>query len=198
MGVSETVMVRICGIGLTTFLAFALTAKAAPSTGHLQTYVSKSGSINLRPERYSDFFFTQQTEDSIEAGSVDSIKLKEPSMALFYAVIPGIIIHGSGHFYAGETTTGWILVGGEVLSLCLLTYAVGVGIGESTNGSTSNGGAEIVSIFAGGLFVGSWIYDVIKSPLIVEKENRLLEKSRTNLNMQMDNRTTKLVITHSF
>jgi hypothetical protein len=39
---------------------------------------------------------------------------------------------------------------------------------------------------------------MIKSPLIVEGENRLLEKKRGNLNFQMDNRTVKLVIIYSF
>jgi hypothetical protein len=151
--------------------------------------------IDMQAKGCSRFFFAEQSNDSIKEEKIDSIhtnrsrimKLKDPNKALLYAIIPGFIAHGAGHFYAGEKTTGWILVAGEALSLSLLTYSIGVGIGESTNGSTSNGEAEIVGIFAGTLFLGSWIYDLIGAPKAVQRNNQELREEenlglRFNLN----------------
>jgi hypothetical protein len=151
-------------IGLTILLICLLSAKTHPSTDEPETYVSRS--------EYSNLLFAQQMGDSVRLGSADSIKLKDPKMAVFYAIIPGLVVHGAGHFYAGEKTTGWILVAGETLSLAMLTYCIGVGIGQSTDGATSNGSSELVGIVGATLFMGTWIYDIIGAPLSVIKENR--------------------------
>ncbi len=174
-------------LGLTMLLVCFLWAKTYPATSKVQTYVSRDGSKNLALDGSSSFLFAQQMEDTIKVEKADSIILKDPKKAIFYAFIPGIVVHGSGHFYAGAKTTGWILVAGEIISLPLLTYAIGVGIGESTNGSTSNGDAEIVGIFAGTLFIGTWIYDLIGAPLAAQRQNqKLLGKKNMGLNFEFD------------
>jgi len=165
-----------------------LWAKTYPSTSKVQTYVSREGSINLALDGSSSFLLAQQMEDTIRVGTLDSLRLKDPNKAFIYALVPGFIVHGTGHFYAGETTTGWILVAGEVLSLPLLAYAIGVGIGESTNESTSSSDAEIVGIFAGTLFMGTWIYDVIGAPLAVRKHNENLHRKK-NAGLEFDHRS---------
>jgi len=185
-------------IGIAILLTGIPLVHSYPSAGNIETYVSQNSLTNLLPARPSIFFFSQQMEDSIKVEIPDSIqgeldqneKLKEPHKAFVYALVPGLVVHGAGHFYAGETTTGWILVTGEVLSLVMLTYAIGVGIGESTNGSTSNGDAEIVGIFAGTLFIGTWIYDIIGAPLAVQKyTEEFLRKKNVGLEFDFDHRS---------
>ena len=190
---STTQMVNIYRIGLILLLIGFGSDSAHASASHLQTYVSTSGSLILQQEKSSSFFFAQQMEDSIKVGDVDSIKLKDSNKALLYAVIPGIVVHGAGHFYAGETTTGWVLVAGEVVSLSLAAYAIVVGIGESTNGSTSNSNAEIVGIFAGTLFITTWLSDIVGAPVAVQKYNEeLIRKKTVSLKFDFDETTTLL------
>jgi len=147
---------------------------------------------SLQAERLR-LLFGQRMQDSIRVHTLDSLKLKDPNKAFLYAVVPGIVVHGAGHFYAGETTTGCVLVAGEVVSLSLAAYAIGVGIGESTNGSTSNSNAEIVGIFAGTLFITTWLYDIVGAPVAVQKYNEeLLRKKTVSLKFDFDDTTNSL------
>ena len=180
-------MQSVLKIGLTILLICFLCAKTYPSTYETETSVSRSGLKNSPQRGYSGLLFAQQMEDSVKAESLDSIKLRDPRMAVLYAIMPGMLVHGSGHFYAGEKTTGWVLVAGEVLSLAMLTYSIGVGIGKSTDGATSNGSSEVVGVVGVALLMGTWIYDVIGAPLAVEKQNQTLRgKKSANLKFEFD------------
>jgi hypothetical protein len=206
-------------IGLTILMVFSSSSIAQPSERDLETRVfNKSlthGQVLIKQEAKtivvqargcSRFFFAEQSNDSIREEEKDTIhtkrsriiKLKDPNKALLYAIVPGCIVHGTGHFYAGEKTTGWILVAGEALSLSLFTYSVGVGIGESTNGSTSNGEAEIIGIFAGTLFLGSWIYDLIGAPKAVQRNKKQLNQKSTGLEFRMKDAGPKLAVVWRF
>jgi len=115
--------------------------------------------------------------DSIHTGKNPMIKKKDPYKAFVYALVPGIVVHGIGHFYAKENTTGWILVGTEVLSLGILTYAAGVGLGETIGGKSDTINDDVAAILDFTLFAGTWLYDLIDSPLAVQGYNRkILEK----------------------
>lgn len=149
---------------------------ASPSD--TQTYVSRSGSADAAWNGPSSFLLAQHQEDSISVEGVGSRELKDPQVALLYAAVPGFFLHGAGHFYAGKKTAGWVLVGGEILSLSIMTCAVGLGLGESTNGSTSSTSADEVAILGGILFVGTWAYDIIGAPLAVQRQNRELLRGK--------------------
>ena len=113
-------------IALTIVLAGGLCACPQASTGNAQTYVSRSGYMNLGVGRPSSFLLARQMEDSVTVHSLDSLRLKDPNMALLYAVIPGVLIHGSGHIYAGKTGTGAALLGaGVVGGLYVLYWSTG-------------------------------------------------------------------------
>ena len=139
-------------IALTIVLTGGLWVYSCASPGDAQSYVSRNGYIDSPSDGPAGFLLAQHQEDSIRVAEADSTELKNPAVALLYAAGPGFFVHGAGHFYAGEKTAGWVLVGGEILSLCVMTYAIGVGLGESTNGSTSSDNADIVAIFAGALW----------------------------------------------
>jgi hypothetical protein len=166
-------------IGLTILLICLLSAKTHPSTDKPETYVSRS--------EYSNLLFAQQMEDSVRVERVDSVKLKDPKMAVVYAIIPGVVVHGSGHFYAGKKTTGWMLVAGEILSIGMVTYSIGAGFAEAMGGSNSDVDYEIVGVAGVTLFVGTWIYDIIGAPLAVQKHNqKFLEKENVGLEFDFD------------
>jgi len=154
-----------------------------------ETYVFKSGSINLQLERPSSSLFAQQMEDSIGVERTNSTKLKNPNMAIFYAVVPGFLVHGAGHFYAGEKTTGWMLVAGEVLSLGMMTYAVGAGFAEAMGGSDSSNDDDMIGIAGAILFISTWVYDLAGSPVAVQKRNRkILEKKEKGFELDLNQR----------
>ncbi|MGB8657488.1 MAG: hypothetical protein WCE90_06845 [Candidatus Zixiibacteriota bacterium] len=181
-------------VGWTVVLLCIFWSNTYPSTGRVQTYASKAGMTNS-PSAMSSRVLIVQNEDSTKKERADSIpgertrpiKLKDPNMAIFYAIVPGTVVHGAGHFYAGRKATGWILFGGEVLSLGIFTYAVGSGFAEAMGGSNSNIDDDIAAILGGTLFLGTWIYDLFDAPLAVERHNReLLEKQKVGLKFDFD------------
>jgi hypothetical protein len=98
------------------------------STNSVETFVS-NGNLKRAELRFvSSFFSSQQTESSTGDSVLDSIqtfhpdlnKRKDPSKAFVYALGPGAIVHGAGHFYAGETSMGFVLLGSEMLGSVLL------------------------------------------------------------------------------
>jgi len=103
----------------------------------------------------------------------DSLKLKDPNTAAFYALVPGFFVHGAGHFYAGRSKTGALLFGIEMLSgLSLYLFA----LSNLPNGEPDDTRRAAYVSVAAGLFLGSWYYDIMKSPHAVKEYN---EKLRT-------------------
>jgi hypothetical protein len=82
-----------------------------------------SNTTLMRAERVNHLrlLFAQQTQDSTKLQTPPSFKLKSPYMAVFYSVIPGTVLHGAGHVYAGKIGTGIACSGPNwlVWSLCL-------------------------------------------------------------------------------
>jgi hypothetical protein len=162
-------------IGVMIFLICLFSVKAYSSTYKAQTYVSRNSLINIPQCRYSGLLFPQQMEDSVKLERADSIKLKDPKMAVFYAVIPGILVHGAGHFYAEKPKTGLILFGAEALGLLFLMRGVASEFRE--NDSDGSGAFEGITGFT--LVLGSWIYDLIGAPLAIERKNQKLLGKKT-------------------
>ena len=161
-------------IALTMSLTGGLWVYSYASSGNTDTYVSRRGSTDAAWDGPSSILLAQQMEDSTRVRPSDSLKLKDPNMALLYAVIPGVVIHGSGHFYAGKTKTGVVLLGSELVGGTI--FYIG---GLDKAFSQSKGGklgiyGDIFIAFGGVLFVGSWIYDLVGAPLAVQRENREL------------------------
>jgi hypothetical protein len=104
----------------------------------------------------------------------DSLKLKNPNTALFYAAVPGFLIHGMGHFYATKPITGTLLLGVEMLGLLFMVRGAFSGFDGS-----SDKGEEVNGIVGVALFIGSWAYDMIGAPLAVGKENERILQSKS-------------------
>jgi hypothetical protein len=140
---------------------------------------------NSQQRGYSGLLFAQEMEDSVKAESLDSVKLRDPRMAVLCAIIPGVLVHGAGHSYAGQHTTGAILLGSEVIGGSLL-FIGGLSGLEKTSATMTG---ALLMLAGGVLFVGSWAYDLVGAPAAVNKENeKLLGKKSVALELQLDHR----------
>lgn len=161
----------------TVFITFLWIAILFPysnaSTYNQETYVSRKHWENLRLRHSRNYFFAQQTEDTTTTKTTESLKLKNPNVAFFYAFVPGFFVHGAGHFYAGERKTGWILVAGEVVGLGIITFSGLVGFAEAMGGGTSTS-PDMLALTGTLIFIGTWVYDLIGAPLAVKKNNQIL------------------------
>jgi TM2 domain-containing membrane protein YozV len=175
-------------IGLTILLIWFLSAKSYPST--TQTYVSRS--------YHSTFLLANQTNDSAKVTNFHLKKPKSPWIALGIALVPGAVVHGAGHFYAGRIKTGFLLLGTEVVGASLLFGAALASFAEAMGGE-SNPNAELWGFGGFLLFVGSWVYDVVGSPIAVKKRNKeLLQRKYSKLKFQIKDENPKFVIIYSF
>lgn len=123
------------------------------------------------------------------------VKLKSPTTALVIALVPGSVVHGAGHFYAGKTGTAFGLFGAEIIGAGLIYAGVLGSIFEGMEGSEKRGGEDAALIIGLGLFAGSWVYDVIASPLVVKNQNDKILGKRPfpfGLNMELAKRDQQI------
>lgn len=97
-----------------------------------------------------------------------TLGLKNPYGAVLMATTFGLWVHGAGHFYAGRSDIGWLLLGTEVIS----TGGIAL-LGISTTKNKED--QAVGNVIAYGLlicWVGSWIFDIIHAPIACIKENK--------------------------
>jgi len=103
---------------------------------------------------------------------------KDPNKAFLLAFFPGILIHGNGHFYAGDDLMGNVLLTGEVVSV----LSIGLGALMKSDPTTFSGGllgtpseADNVgsNLIWGGIiaFAGLWIVDMAHAPTAAKEYN---------------------------
>lgn len=103
---------------------------------------------------------------------------KDPTKAFLLGLFPGILVHGYGHFYAKDKTTGTALLAGEVLSV----IAIGLGAAMDANprdfsggifGSTPQTERAGRDILVGGviLFGVTWLADMVHAPVAAKSYN---------------------------
>jgi len=196
------IKVLTVSFGFTVLITSSSSLASFGSTNVSETYIARTTRINAEPTKASTLFFDPQTQyavsdtgaNSIRGESVAARGPKDPSKAFLYALIPGSVVHGAGHFYAGKTATGFLLLGTELVGAALVLGGTSTGWGRSS--PTREGFA--VSLAGEILFLGSWIYDMVKSPLIVQKQNRLLEKNPVGLQFRMKDMKPKLAVVWRF
>lgn len=120
----------------------------------------------------------RQSADASAAAPSDMARVSAPNpgVAITLAMMPGVAVHGAGHFYAERPLTGAALLAVELGSLYLL-YRGGTGIYNATNsgvldGTSANfGESEEFSRGAGlavaglTIFIASWLYDLTGAPI---------------------------------
>ena len=129
----------------------------------------------------------------------DESARKEPVVAFAVALIPGSVVHGLGHYYAGDPETGKTLLVTEGVSLGLVLVG-GVFLSSQLNSLECSSDCVIgaISISAGTIgFLGSWVYDVIGSPFAAQRYNRKLEKTETSWGISAYKHDDKYLLTVS-
>jgi hypothetical protein len=77
---------------------------------------------------------------------------------------PGFLVHGLGEWYAGNMRMATSLAGGEMLAL---------GLGYYSGGFSHFGrDSKPMAVFAVGIFLATWVIDVLKAPDEINRWNR--------------------------
>lgn len=157
--------------------------------------LAKTYMTNPKQTKYFSLLFTEQMQDSISERVADSVGLRDPNYAIFVALVPGAVVHGAGHFYAGKPWTGLILFGSELAGFGLSYLGALTAMGD---GEYSPGGA--VAVGAGmTLFFGSWVYDAVFAPLSIKRKNEeLLRGKHSNLRFRIGDGDLRLVTVWRF
>ena len=147
------------------------------------------------------FLYTQnQSPDdtgSSKYANNKNLRLKDPGKAILYAAIPGFVVHGAGHFYAGKTKTGLLLLGTEVLAFAFFVEGALLEFQESEGWTIEGPDPGVFFAIGTVLFYGSWLYDLFASPGEVKKRNEELLRNRdTNVELELKEDTyyLKLVV----
>jgi hypothetical protein len=165
------------------------------SENEFQPDTAKTYMTNQKQTKLFSLLFTEQVQDSISEEVVDSVRLRDPNYAIFVALVPGAVVHGAGHFYAGKPWTGLILFGSELAGFGLSYFGALTAMGD---GEYSQGGA--VAVGTGMiLFFGSWVYDAVFAPLSIKRKNEeLLREKHSYLRFQIRDGDLKLVTVWRF
>lgn len=151
--------------------------------------------ISSLQAKLSGPLLAEQMEDSTKVHLPNSLKLKSPYMAAFYSVIPGVLVHGCGHFYAGKSGTGCLLLGLEAGGVVLLY----VSFLSAFGGAARQTDTDAIAFTGLLLFGGSWVYDFVASPIVVVRQNKYLrQEKRTGLKFQMKDGDLRLVAVWRF
>ncbi len=117
---------------------------------------------SLAPDEQNNIFTDAQKEKMEEQGFIFEREQEtyNNTTAFILALTLGFGVHGAGHFYSGDTRTGFTLLGMEVLSLALLS---GAGLAYLSNEDENT--PIIAPLFQSGfaLFVFSYLADVAGS-----------------------------------
>jgi hypothetical protein len=179
---------------VTTAIFFTCSAHmcSGASDGDNSSYVSAERWRKVQAVQPPDCLFAQQMQDSLRSQGIDhrfaeqstSAEAKSPRRAILYALVPGFVVHGSGHIYAGEKKTARILLATEMVGFVLMFMAMG-DPGYDLDDTTSNGDREnddgTRDWLAGTgafLFLGSWIYDVVGAPFACKRQNERILRER--------------------
>lgn len=176
-----------------------LSVEACPASC-TQSYLFKNSVLKSQQSEYAPFLLSQQSQDSTTVNNTGLLKLKSPYTAVFLSVIPGILVHGSGHFYAGKTKIGYWLLGAEAAGIGIMFLGAMGGYAASESGDTGAGeNADFLALAGLLLFVGSWVYDVVDSPIAVQKHNqKLIQGKNTELKLQFKDKDLRVAFVYHF
>ena len=103
----------------------------------------------------------EETYMSKEDSEVDTLVTPvSEDKAFWNAVFPGLVIHGSGHFYAKNQNMGMSLMSGEIVSLIIMAVSINEVL-TPVAPDQSNGVSTAVFFTGLTMFAVSWIWDML-------------------------------------
>lgn len=109
------------------------------------------------------------TREPSPVGSV--IAAKNPSTALAKAFWPGILLHGSGHRYAGDNDTFLSLAGAELFGVVVGGFGATELLGPTRVGEHKDT-ALALAVGGGAIFGLTWLWDLAFAPGAARKFNQ--------------------------
>jgi hypothetical protein len=156
-------------------------------------------------DSYLQMAQAQNTNVNSDPGLTDSGRL--PGVAISMAIAPGIVLHGSGHFYAGRPLTGSLLLLAEAGS-AYMAYRGATEIAATAKGydleknlGESGPISRNLGLAVGGvmLFLSSWFYDMTGSPIAAMEQNQEQKKHQAPaVTAQITPRGVEVVIERLF
>jgi hypothetical protein len=110
---------------------------------------------------------------NIKAGPAEVSSLVEPrrgGTAFQRALWPGILLHGAGHRYAGDSDAFVSLAGGELFGVVVGGFGLSELLGEGKAGESKDT-ALALSVGGGAIFGLTWLYDLAFAPGAARKFN---------------------------
>lgn len=98
------------------------------------------------------------------------IEAASPVEAQKASLWPGLALHGWGHRAAGDTDRFYALAGAEAFGLLMGGFGIGELAGDDKPGETKIT-AQTLAVAGVGMFVGSFLYDVVFAPRAAEQLN---------------------------
>lgn len=121
-------------------------------------------------------FYAQETTSSdtarFDLKANRGNKKRSATAAFLIALVPGSVVHGAGHFYAGKPKTGFVLMGTEIVGIGLFMVGAISSLPDNVREGDGEGDGETIGFVGFSLFMFSWLYDMINAPLKVKKQNQ--------------------------
>jgi TM2 domain-containing membrane protein YozV len=137
--------------------------------------------------------------DSKDA-SASTVGHKSPALAGTLAFIPGVVIHGAGHMYAGSWMKGLGLLAIEGLTVGVIANNISTGTSDiqalsdatknnqiPTDVSSAYSKAGIIIVCGMG-FLWSWFDDMAGAPIAATEYNKLLDQESNQAHLRLQPR----------
>lgn len=106
----------------------------------------------------------------------EEIEPKDPMMAIVFSILPGLVFHGSGNLYAGDTDAGTRMLVMEILGGGLALWGYNI-VHQPQNwgpyfGDSVEQAGHWIKAAGVGMVVVSWVWDVATAAEAAESWNR--------------------------
>ena len=126
--------------------------------------------------------------DSSDANLQKTIQFsrKSATAAFLLGLGPGFFVHGAGHYYIGDKSTGNILLATELVSIPIMLIAMANGTGSMGTGE-ENSAIQTAEGMAIIVFLGSWALDFLGAPnKVINSRRALAAKTKISLSSKRD------------
>jgi hypothetical protein len=176
------------------FIGPLLAASTPDLTGNTRLeYMEINDNLGFRAslgERIAFYDHFGLEEDSARIASHCYESKKKVGTAILIAAVPGLIVHGLGHAYVGDSKTF-----GTLLGLQLFTGIVAAVYWSS---ATSDEPQTPAIQIASAVWLGTYLYDILGSASKVSEFNRRLETGNASVQLSMRDSTVKFGLIVSF
>jgi TM2 domain-containing membrane protein YozV len=202
---------RVCGYTLKKYLGGALQRKTFILTAALLGALNAAAADTPAPTPAPTPVAKAEAAKPSDVSKTADVHHKSPVVAGALAFFPGMLIHGTGHMYAGSWIKGLGLLAIEGAGVGVAAYQISTGITDIQNMTNSNNGSiptdlspaysRIGVILVGTVaFFFTWFDDMSGAPIAAMEYNKRADQaaSRAELHLLPVNGGARLVYSAKF